>query len=224
VKNIFLLLLLLLSAWKIQAQEHDIVEVSGIATARNDKGRIEFVPFVNVLVQGVNRGTYANYEGMFSIVVKKGQSLRFTAIGYKEKIIEVPQNIEGKHYTMVVELEATAIQFDDIIVFPWPNRDNFKAEFLAMDPNMAMQMEAIARKNLDERNMMAIREITRMDSRENAVYYLRKQARDYSYQGQIPPMRIFDPLAWNEFFQSLSKNKKNKNKKKEPTENWGNDD
>lgn len=223
MKNILLPLLLLLFAWNSQAQEQDIVEVSGIATTRNDKGRIEFVPFVNVLVQGVNRGTYANYEGMFSIVVKKGQSLRFTAIGYKEKIVEIPKDIDGKHYTLVVELEATAIQFEDVVVFPWPNRDNFKAEFLAMDPNMAMQMQEIARKNLDERNMMAIREITRMDSRENAVYYLRKQARDYSYQGQIPPMRIFDPLAWNEFFQSLNKNKK-KNKKKEPSENWGNDD
>ena len=200
-----------------QAQAQRIVEVSGVVTTKNTQGRTEFVPFVNVLVEGVKRGTYANYEGMFSIVVRPGQKLRFTAIGYEDRLVEIPEYLSEDNYPIIVELQAKAYDLGEVVVFPWPDRDNFRAEFLAMSPNQALQMEAVARKNLDERTMLSIREATRMDSRENATYLMRKQARDYSYTGQIPPMRIFDPLAWGQFFQSISGKKK---KQDRPIEFW----
>jgi hypothetical protein len=40
------------------------------------------------------------------------------------------------------------------------------------------------------------------DGRENADYYLRQQASSYYYIGQTPPMQIFSPIAWKEFFDA----------------------
>ena len=192
----------------------DIVEVTGIVTTRNSMGRIEFVPFVTITIEGNNRGTYANHEGMYGIVLKKGQSLKFSAIGYKDKIVEVPVSVSGLHYSLVVELEVGSVDLDEVVVFPWPDRHNFRAEFLALDPGTALNMEEVARRNLDRRNMLEIAKATGMDARENATYHMRKQARDFSYMGQVPPMRIFDPLAWGQFIQMLGDNKKKARKER----------
>ena len=47
----------------------DLVEVYGLVTAKNEQGRYEYIPFVNIAVNETQRGTYANFEGMFSIAI-----------------------------------------------------------------------------------------------------------------------------------------------------------
>ena len=99
------------------------------------------------------------------------------------------------------------VSIDEITVFPWPDRDNLAAEFLAMQPTRAGQLEAIAKENLARNELLAIAANTDMDSRESSSYYLRQQASDYSYKGQQAPQRIFDPLAWGKFFKQWKKKK-----------------
>ena len=38
--------------------------------------------------------------------------------------------------------------------------------------------------------------------KEGANYYMRQQAKEYTYIGQVPPMNIFSPLAWGQFFKA----------------------
>jgi len=40
------------------------------------------------------------------------------------------------------------------------------------------------------------------DGKEAAGKYLTQQAAKTYYNGQIPPMNIFNPFAWNEFIKS----------------------
>lgn len=189
-----------------------IVEVTGMVLTRNDQNQVRPIPFVTVSVLNTQRGTYANYEGMFSIVVKKGETVKFSAVGYDEFELKVPEDHKDLYYSIVVDLQPKDVNLDEVVVFPWPDRDNFRAEFLAMEPNMAMRMEDIAKENLNRQKMMEIANAMEMDSRENATMYLRQQANDYAYKGQMQPMPIFDPLAWSRFFKQL---KDNKDKKKE---------
>ena len=104
------------------------------------------------------------------------------------------------------ELSAE-IKIEEIIVFPWPDRDNLAAEFLAMQPSRAGQLESIAKENLNKNELLAIAASSGMDSREGASFFLRKQASDYSYTGQQAPQPIFDPLAWGRFFKQVNKKK-----------------
>src|SRR5688572_32597375 len=53
------------------------------------------IPSVSVVIKGQNRGTYTNEQGVFSIVVMKGDVVEFTSIGYKPKAVEIPRNIDG---------------------------------------------------------------------------------------------------------------------------------
>ena len=47
-----------------------------------------------------------------------------------------------------------------------------------------------------------MRSEVRADGNENADYYLRQQARKNYYIGQTPPMNIFSPIAWKQFFDT----------------------
>jgi hypothetical protein len=188
--------------------QSDIVEVYGLILTKGQRTAYEYIPYVTVALKNSKRGTYANFEGMYSIVVTKGDTLVFNAMGYQTREIVIPTSVEGMYYSLTVELEEAEIQIEQIIVFPWPDRDNLVAEFLAMKPNRAGQLENIAKENLNKSELMAIAASSGMDSRETSAYFLRKQATDYSYTGQQAPQPIFDPLAWGKFFSQVGKKKK----------------
>ena len=97
------------------------------------------------------------------------------------------------------------------MVFPWPSREHFKLEFLAMDVTHEMQERAV--ENLAQETLERMRNAVPHDGNEASDYYLRKQASSYYYIGQTPPMNIFNPLAWKQFFDAW-KNGDFKNKKK----------
>lgn len=217
LRNILITILLLTGlATFTQAQEpSDIVEVYGLVLSKSTRGAYEYVPFVTVAVEGTTRGTYANYEGMYSMVVKKGQTLTFSAVGFAPRKITIPEDINGMYYSLTVELEPAEVNLEEVTVFPWPDRDNLAAEFLAMQPNKAAQLEAIAKENLSRNQLLAIAAATDNDGREAAVQYLRQQSREYSYQGQMAPQAIMDPIAWSRFFQQFNKKKKDRTAREE---------
>ena len=93
-----------------------MVEVYGLVTAKNDQGRYEYIPFVNIAVNETQRGTYANYEGMFSIVIKKGQSITFSALGFKPRTIKIDDEVKGMYKSLTVELEPTPIKMEEVTV------------------------------------------------------------------------------------------------------------
>ena len=51
------------------------------------------IPAVSVMVKGQNRGTITNNQGVFSIVVMKGDVINFTHVSYKPKEIAIPKNL-----------------------------------------------------------------------------------------------------------------------------------
>jgi len=211
---LFSILFLFFSFATFAQEDTELVEVYGLVVTKSDAGKFEYVPFATVGVEGSSRGTYANFKGMFSIVVKKGEKLRFSAVGFGKREITIPEDVTGMYYSLTVEMEQSPISIAEVTIFPWPNRDNLTAEFLAMQPTRAMELEAIAKDNLDKNQLMAIAENKEMDSNESAAFYLRKQASDYSYQGQQAPQPIFDPIAWGKFFSQWKKKKKMTEKEK----------
>jgi hypothetical protein len=190
--------------------EDNLVEVSGIIITKSSLQGLQYVPFATVAVSNSSRGTYANWEGMFSIVIKKGESLTFTAIGFSEYTMTVPTDYNSMYFTAVIELESKDVNLAEVVVFPWPNRDNFRVEFLAMQPTEAMKMEDVAKGNLNRRKMLEMNKNMGMDAQENATYYLQKQASSYSYMGQGQPMPILSPVSWSQFFRQWQNSKKKK--------------
>src|SRR5258705_3103462 len=75
-----------------------VVQLYGIVMTADSLRRI---PAVSVVVKGQNRGTITNDEGVFSIVVLKGDQIEFSSIGYKPKLVAIPKNLEGNQQSII---------------------------------------------------------------------------------------------------------------------------
>ncbi len=176
-----------------------LVQFSGL-TLDGSNEQLEPVPYVNILVKNKSRGTYSDFEGFFSIVVEKGDTVIFSAIGYETVEYVVPTDLDDDRYSIVQLMTQNAIDLPETVVFPWPSREHFKLEFLAMDVTSEMQERAA--RNLTTETLEKLRQDLPTDGVENANYYLRQQARQTYYIGQMPPMNIFSPVAWGKFFRA----------------------
>ncbi len=186
-----------------------LVQFSGLVVDGSGD-ELEPIPFIAVAVEGTSRGVYTDWEGFFSIVVEQGEKVTFSGVGYKSVEFVVPDTLTDKRYSLVQLMTADTINLPETVVFPWPSREHFKLEFLAM--NVDQELVSNAEKNLDQNVLAAIAKATPMDGNENSDYYLRQQANSYYSAGQLKPMRIFDPLAWRDFIRAW-KNGDFKNKK-----------
>ena len=149
-----------------------IVQFSGIILT-DIGGELIPVPFATVAIEDEGRGTYANYKGFFSLVARKGDKVTFSAIGFRQKSFVIPDTINSNRFSMVQLLSGDTINLPETVIFPWPDRDNFKQEFLAMD--VTTDLAEKAKENIAEERLAAVRQNTKMDGRENADYYLRQQ-------------------------------------------------
>lgn len=174
-----------------------VVQLFGVVmTADSLKG----IPSVSVVVKGQNRGTFTNDQGVFSIVVMKGDLIEFSSIGYKPKEVEVPRNIEGNQYSLIQLLVTDTVYLPATIIKPRPTKEQFERDFV--NTNIPDDNYEVARKNTEESKRRILARSLPSDGREATNYNLRSNAARYYYAGQAPPQNIFNPFAWNEFIKS----------------------
>ncbi|MFK8165006.1 MAG: carboxypeptidase-like regulatory domain-containing protein [Lewinella sp.] len=186
-----------LQAQLVDQNGEELVQFSGMVLDGSNS-QLFPVPYATVLIKNDGRGTYANLEGFFSIVTHKGDSIIFSALGYEDAVYIVPDTLKDEKYSIVQLLTKNNIDLPAAVVFPWPSRDHFKLEFLAMD--VTTELQTIASQNLSADKLEKLRQSVPLSGAENGSYYLRQQARQTYYIGQRPPMNIFSPVAWKQFF------------------------
>ena len=133
----------LLALAPAQAQEVDsnLVQFSGMVLDGTTQELVP-VPYVNILVKDKGRGTYSDFNGFFSIVVEKGDNIVFSAVGYSNVEYTIPDSLSDNRYSLVQLMTQDAVNLPETVVFPWPSRDHFKLEFLAMDVTPELQERA----------------------------------------------------------------------------------
>jgi len=209
IRPIFLFLVAMLLGNSALAQQTDegeensnLIQFSGLVITNMD-GNMVPVPYASIFLPIKKRGTYADYRGFFTIVVEKGDVIRFNCIGFEPVTKTVPDTLTQSRYSIVQIMAQDTLTLPEVIIFPWPSRDHFKIEFLKMD--VTPELQRIAAKNLANEYLAEARknpDIVPYGGRESANFYLRQQSREYVYIGQTPPMNIFSPLAWAQFFKA----------------------
>ena len=158
------------------------------------------IPAVSVMVKGQNRGTITNSQGVFSIVVLKGDEVEFTHVSYKPKTITIPRNLEGSQYSVVQLMVADTVYLPATIIRPKPTREQFARDFVTT--KVEDDDIEIARKNTDATKRRVLMQTVPGDGGEATRVQFNKIANRAVYQGQTPPMNIFNPAAWAEFIQA----------------------
>lgn len=196
---------------KSQAQfetvKDSVVQLFGIVmTADSLKG----IEAVSITIRGSHRGTITNSQGVFSIVVLKGDVIDFTHVQYKPKTVTVPKNLEGNQYSVVQLMVEDTVYLPATIIRPRPSPEQFARDFV--NTKVPDDDIEIARQNNSAAKRRVLMQSTPGDGGEATSLQMKNIATKATYQGQTPPMNIFNPAAWSEFIQAWKRGDfKNKN-------------
>ncbi len=190
-----------LFALKAKAQfetgRDSVVQLYGIVmTADSLMG----IPAVNITVRGQNRGTMTNEQGVFSIVVLKGDVVEFSHVSYKPKTITIPKTLDGNQHSVVQLLIQDTVYLPATIIRQRPTPQQFERDFVKTKvPDDDIE---IARQNTDAAKRRALMSSTSGDGGEATSLQMRNAATRASYAGQLPPQNLFNPAAWAEFIKA----------------------
>jgi hypothetical protein len=158
------------------------------------------IPAVSIMVKGQNRGTISNAQGVFSIVVLKGDQVEFTHVSYKPKTISIPRDLQGNQHSVVQLMVADTVYLPATIIRPRPTPEQFARDFVNVkvpDDNIE-----IARQNTNAAKRRVLMQTVPGSGSEAASMQFRNIANKATYYGQTPPQNIFNPAAWAEFIQA----------------------
>jgi hypothetical protein len=196
-KNAGLICMLLL-AWPSLSQtpvkEEGLVQFTGIVLSSDS---LKPLTYATVAIPGTRRGTVTDYNGYFTLVAKKGETIVFDILGYMRSSFTIPDTITAYKYSMVKLLAPDTLYLDEVIISPLPDRELFDQIFVKTDiPDTDLDR---AQSNL-ERQALQDQSLS-MDGHENQTVYMQKQVQKFYYAGQQQPMGILSPLAWSQFIQ-----------------------
>ena len=201
MKKLLLYILLLAAPYAVHAQfdklRDSVVQIYGVIMTADS---LKAIPSVSVVVKGRNQGTYSSDQGVFSIVVLKGDVIEFSSVGYKTIDYTVSDTLKGNQQSVIQLMVTDAKYLPATIIRPRPTREQFERDFVNTtvpddDIEIARQNNSAAKRAILSRGLPA-------NANEAASTYLRQSSQRYYYQGQAPPQNILNPLAWADFIQA----------------------
>jgi len=201
MKRLILYLLLLSAPYAVQAQfdklRDSVVELYGVIMTSDS---LKAIPAVSIVVKNRNQGTYSSDQGVFSLVVLKGDQIEFSSVGYKTVILNISDTFRGNQYSIIELMTNDAQYLPATVIRARPTREQFERDFINTpvpddDIEIARQNNSAAKRRVLSRGIPA-------NAGEAASTYLRQSAQKYYYQGQAPPQNILNPLAWADFIQA----------------------
>ena len=192
---------------QFETSRDSVVQLYGVVMTADS---LVGIPAVSIMVKGQNRGTITNAQGVFSIVVLKGDQVEFSHVTYKSKMVTIPRTLEGNQYSMVQLMVVDTVYLPATIIKPRPTPEQFARDFVNVKvPDDDIE---IARRNTNASNRRAWLRTISGDGGEATRQQFNKIANRAVYQGQTPPQNIFNPAAWAEFIQAWKRGDfKNKN-------------
>lgn len=210
VQYLILLLFFVPVASKAQFENvrDSVVQLYGVVMTADS---LVGIPAVSIAIKGQNRGTITNNQGVFSIVVLKGDVVEFTHVSYKPKVVTIPKTLEGNQYSVVQLMIADTVYLPATIIRPRPSAAQFARDFA--NTKIPDDDYETARKNTSVAKRRALMQSTPMDGGEAAHIQMKNVATKAYYAGGVPPQNIFNPAAWMEFIEAWKRGdfKKKKN-------------
>ncbi|MAZ96829.1 MAG: hypothetical protein CMP53_04825 [Flavobacteriales bacterium] len=197
----------------LYGQEEKPIQLHGIVVS-NDSLK-QLLPNVQILVKSRGQMTISDLDGFFSVVAMPGDTLFFQHIGFKLQKFWVADTLKGDEFLSRVVLEWDTEILDPVIVYPWPSKENFKEEFLAMEVQ-TNEMD-IAQRNLALDELRQRAAAMGYDAAEMQDYLITMQNQQLYNEGRVYGNgmnatgasailgALSNPFAWQQLFQSLKR-------------------
>ncbi|WP_207429300.1 hypothetical protein [Pedobacter sp. SYSU D00535] len=201
MKHILTILVILLTAGFAQGQDRDLVQFSGVIYNVDSNVVVPYVTVTNKSAR--NKVFSANHQGYFSFVAHEGDTIVFSAVGYRREALVIPQDVQDRKYTVIVKMQAVVVNLPTVRVLPWTSIDEFNREFMAM--KIADDDLEIAKKNVARTSILAMSRSLPRDAQEigNINFQNNHVAltnRNFNQRASNP---LLNPLAWGAFIKQI---------------------
>tara|TARA_R110001592_G_scaffold9723_4_gene51458 strand:+ start:12834 stop:13457 length:624 start_codon:yes stop_codon:yes gene_type:complete len=177
--------------------QRKILQFSGIVVTEDS---LQAVPYTSIYVINKALGTTTDFYGYFSFVASAGDTVQFSAVGYKRNIFVVPEEFTDEKYTLIHVLHNDTVMLNETVVYPWPSKEQFKQAFLTL--NIPDDDVERARKNLSQEELAKRAEELPVSGSLAFKYQMQQRNDQLYYAGQAPPIQILNPFAWAKFIES----------------------
>ncbi len=177
-----------------------LVQFSGVVV---DADSLNPVPFSNVIIKNTNTGTASDFFGFFSFVAQPGDSILFSSLGYHTALYVIPDTLDKKRYSIIQVLEKEYVQLDEVKVYPWPSRQEFKEAFMNLRIPNNDQQRAIY--NLEHMRRAEKFSYIAMDAEANYKNNMKEYQTKLYNSGLYPVNNLLNPTAWYSFIQEWKK-------------------
>jgi hypothetical protein len=178
-------------------QQDSVIQLYGVVMTADS---LRALPGASIVVVGKGRGTLTNEYGVFSIAVLKGDKIEFSYIGFKDKTVVIPADLDENQYSLVQLMITDTAYLPATIIRSRPSREQFERDFVNT-PVPDDELE-IARRNNDEAKRKVLIASLPRDGGEAVSQQFRNQAAKAYYAGQTPPMQVLNPAAWADFIKA----------------------
>ena len=176
-----------------------VVQVSGLVVTG---GFLSPLPYCTIFRARDRRGTMTDLRGFFSLPALEGDTLSFSSLGYIEQQVVIPEGGDLHRVNLVQAMSRDTVNMSDAFVYPWPTKERFKQEFLALglpnkglDPGWEAPVDPV---EVYDRLMEV-----GLDGQATSSAALAQQAQVAAYAGQAPPVNLLNPVAWAKFIQAI---------------------
>ena len=199
LKKVVVISLLLVSVYcriSAQVEQNKFIQIDGVTA--DDKGFI--IPDVSIYSKGLRRGAASDHRGIFSIISTPGDTVFFSAIGFKSTLLTVPSTLSGINFITDVILVADTIMIEEVVILPWKTYSEFKRAVLENKPANPLL------ENM-EFNLALVEQQTWSDMRSTpgqGYRYTMQRVSDNLYShNQSPTNNLLNPFAWQKFIQGV---------------------
>lgn len=88
------------------------------------------VPLVNIKITNTGKAVTADNEGVFSFYVYKEDTLKFSSVGYLNKVIHISDIQPENYYTLEIQMIHDFIKLKEVTIYPFRNKEEFADAFM----------------------------------------------------------------------------------------------
>lgn len=201
MKKLLLIALICGAAMIGNAQKAHVVQVSGVIVATDS---LLPVPFATIYRSNDNRGTFADYNGYFTMPALVGDTIHFVSIGLKRSYFVVPVDTNQTHISIVQWMQLEEIMLPEVQVRRYPSPEKLRKELLALDlPGdnyYAFNRNAVSVTNYD-----GLADLSDQSTEMANEMLITRYSNGFKSGGNL-----LDPAAWGRFVRALKSGDRDK--------------
>ena len=204
-----IVILFVISVACVQAQEQEqnprrIIQFTGVVFGSDS---LTVIPGVHIYIPKAGRGTTSNPYGFFSLPVQEGDSVIFSAVGYKRSFYKIPPHDKESSMRLLVTLEEDIQFLEEVEIRPYPTEAMFKEALITMELPYEKEYANIYQWMNSEIMTRGYYDLPASPN-ENYRYLMQQQFQSYINRYSPPQNQLLNPFAWSQFIKSLKKKKK----------------